>query len=195
MGFGQVSSLSGGQRQRAQAPPWRSRTGAAARPPDHAARRHRGQPDGAAVVLDGTSYVVTSKSTYITGTGAATCVAGQTGTTADEVAVSSSVTWSNIGARPPVVVHSIVTPRWADRSCSARRRHDHGDHRKHRRGWARRHDGDAHRAHHHDSADHGQYGLRDLRRAHRRQLHAEPRTSDWVRRRERNTTIADRPRR
>jgi hypothetical protein len=111
MGFGQVASLSGGQRQRAQATALAQQDQARLRGlPITQLAGTAGNQTAAPVVLDGTSYVVTSKSAYVTGTGAATCVAGQTGTTADEVAVSSSVTWSNIGARPPVVLHSILTP-------------------------------------------------------------------------------------
>lgn len=110
MGFGQVSHLSGQQRQRAQA--------TALAQQDQARLRGLAIPQlsgssgnqSTTVPLDGTTYTVTSKSSYISGTGTATCVAGQSGASADEVAISSSVTWPGIGTRPPVVVHSVVAP-------------------------------------------------------------------------------------
>ena len=110
MGFGQVSRLSSQQRQRAQA--------TALAQQDQARLRGLAIPQlsgtsgnqSTTVPLDGTTYTIISKSSYISGTGAATCVAGQSGAAADEVAVSSSVTWSNIGTRPPVVLHSVVAP-------------------------------------------------------------------------------------
>ena len=110
MGFVQVSHLSGQQRQRAEA--------TALAQQDQARLRGLAIPQlsGTAgnqtttVPLNGTTYRITSKSTYISGTGNATCVAGQSGASADEVAISSSVSWPNIGTRPPVVVHSVVAP-------------------------------------------------------------------------------------
>ena len=110
-GFGQVSSLGAQQRQRAQA--------TALAQADQARLRGlaitqlsstQGNLANQSFQLDGTTYYVTSKSQYVSGTGAPTCTAGTSGATADEVAISSSVTWSNIGKRPPVVVHSVVSP-------------------------------------------------------------------------------------
>ena len=85
--------------------------GAAARPPDHPALRRRGQPGGpAGACSTARPTTVTSKSPYISGTGAADLRGGTVGRHGRRGAISSSVTWQNIGNRPPVVVHSLVTP-------------------------------------------------------------------------------------
>lgn len=62
--------------------------------------------------VDGTSYTITSKSQYVSGTSAAmSCTTGPTTTTADEVEITSTVTWSpGNDNRLPVVVHGLVTP-------------------------------------------------------------------------------------
>jgi hypothetical protein len=109
MGFGQVSHLSGQQRQRAQATALAQQDQARLRGLAITQLSGTSGNQPTTVKLDGTTYTVTSKSSYISGTGAATCVAGQSGAAADEVAISSSVTWPNIN-RPPVVVHSVVAP-------------------------------------------------------------------------------------
>ncbi|HLK45728.1 MAG TPA: hypothetical protein VKT18_07045 [Acidimicrobiales bacterium] len=62
--------------------------------------------------IDGTTYTIASSSRYVSGTTAAmSCTTGPTTTTADEVEITSTVTWSpgNDG-RLPVVLHGLVTP-------------------------------------------------------------------------------------
>src|SRR5262249_44346635 len=61
-------------------------------------------------VLDNVTYTVTSNSQFVTASGNPTCVAGTSGANADEVSISSSVSWTGIGTRPPVMLHSVVTP-------------------------------------------------------------------------------------
>ena len=109
-GFGQVSTLSGGQRQRAQATALAQQDQARLRGLALTQLSGVTGNTGSTQVLDGTTYTVTSKSQFITGNGGATCTAGQSGNAADEVAISSTVTWPNIGKRPPVVIHSVVAP-------------------------------------------------------------------------------------
>ena len=62
--------------------------------------------------VDGTSYTITSRSQYVSGTTSAmSCTTGPTTTTADEVEITSTVTWTpGNDSRNPVVVHGLVTP-------------------------------------------------------------------------------------
>lgn len=61
------------------------------------------------VVEDGITYTVTSTGTpTLDRTADSTCESGNT--SADYVAISSKVTWTSIGSRPPVVVDSIIAP-------------------------------------------------------------------------------------
>lgn len=62
--------------------------------------------------VDGTSYTIASKSQYVSGTNAAmSCTTGPTTTTADEVEITSTVTWSpGNDSRLPVIIHGLVTP-------------------------------------------------------------------------------------
>jgi Tfp pilus assembly protein PilE len=62
--------------------------------------------------VDGTSYTITSMSQYVSGTSAVmSCTTGPTVTTADEVQITSTVTWSpGNDKRLPVIVHGLVTP-------------------------------------------------------------------------------------
>jgi len=62
--------------------------------------------------IDGTTYTITSASQYVSGsTAAMSCTTGPTTTTADEVQITSTVTWSpGNDNRLPVVVHGLVTP-------------------------------------------------------------------------------------
>ena len=73
-----------------------------------------GAPGNRAVseTVDGTTYTITSRSQYVSGTSAAmSCTTGPTTTTADEVEITSTVTWSpGNDARLPVIVHGLVTP-------------------------------------------------------------------------------------
>ena len=66
----------------------------------------------ASETIDGTTYTTTSSSQYVSGTTAVmSCTTGPTTTTADEVQITSTVTWSpGNDARLPVVVHGLVTP-------------------------------------------------------------------------------------
>jgi len=63
-------------------------------------------------VVDGTTYTITSTSSYISGNNAgAACASGTTTSTADEVETSSKVTWgTNNDNRNPVIIHGLVTP-------------------------------------------------------------------------------------
>ncbi|HVC84312.1 MAG TPA: carboxypeptidase-like regulatory domain-containing protein [Solirubrobacteraceae bacterium] len=63
------------------------------------------------VTIDGTAYTVTSKSQFVSGAGgAASCTTSGTAS-ADEVATTSTVTWSpSNDGRPPVILHGIITP-------------------------------------------------------------------------------------
>ncbi len=109
-GFGQVGSLSGGQRQRAQATALAQADEARLRGLSVVQLTGTAGNATSSTSLDGTTYTVTSSTRYITGGGNPTCSAGQTGNSADEIATTSSVTWPNMGNRPPVQVHSVVTP-------------------------------------------------------------------------------------
>lgn len=62
--------------------------------------------------IDGTTYTVTSLSKYVSGTSSnPACTTGPSFTTADQVATSSTVTWSpGNDNRAPVVVHGLVAP-------------------------------------------------------------------------------------
>lgn len=61
------------------------------------------------VVEDGITYSVVSKGTpKIDRTATQSCQSGNT--SADYIAISSTVTWSSMGPRPPVTVESIVAP-------------------------------------------------------------------------------------
>ena len=61
------------------------------------------------VTLDGTQFTVNSTGQFINdSTGTASCGSGTS--SADYVKVTSSVTWPSIGARPPVVIQSIIAP-------------------------------------------------------------------------------------
>ena len=67
------------------------------------------------VTVDGTTYTVTSKSQYISGSSStASCTTGPTTISADVVAISSSVTWTSGNGtndnRNPVVIHGVVAP-------------------------------------------------------------------------------------
>jgi Tfp pilus assembly protein PilV len=61
------------------------------------------------VTLDGTTFTVTSTGVFVNNTSqTASCASGQT--SADYIRISSSVTWTALGKRPPVMVESIVSP-------------------------------------------------------------------------------------
>jgi Tfp pilus assembly protein PilV len=61
------------------------------------------------VTLDGTKFAVTSTGVFVNNTsGTASCTTGKA--SADYVQITSSVTWPQMGQRPPVVVQSIVSP-------------------------------------------------------------------------------------
>ncbi len=62
--------------------------------------------------VDGTPYTITSRSQYVSGsTAGMSCTTGPTTTTADEVQITSTVTWSpGNDNRLPVVLHGLVTP-------------------------------------------------------------------------------------
>ena len=61
------------------------------------------------VVQDGITYtVVSTGAPKIDRTATAACDSGNS--SADYVAISSTVTWSSIGSRPPVVIESLVAP-------------------------------------------------------------------------------------
>lgn len=58
---------------------------------------------------DDGSYTVSSRAEFVTdATGTASCE--EDSASADYIRISSSVTWPSIGARPPVLLQSIVTP-------------------------------------------------------------------------------------
>lgn len=61
------------------------------------------------VTEDGTAYTVVSRGDFVTdSTGTASCDEGIA--SADYIKATSTVTWSTIGSRPPVVAESIVSP-------------------------------------------------------------------------------------
>lgn len=61
------------------------------------------------VTLDGTKFEIKSTGLFVNNTsGTASCTGGAT--SADYVRITSSVTWPEMGKRPPVVVQSIVSP-------------------------------------------------------------------------------------
>jgi Tfp pilus assembly protein PilV len=63
-------------------------------------------------VVNGTTYTVTSTARYVSGsTGTAACTNGQATGTADEIAITSTVTWgTDNNGRAPVIIHGVVTP-------------------------------------------------------------------------------------
>lgn len=61
------------------------------------------------VVQDGSTYTVVSKARFVSDTSAASSDCSTTGT-ADYIAMSSTVTWSTIGTRPPIVEEGQLTP-------------------------------------------------------------------------------------
>jgi Tfp pilus assembly protein PilV len=68
-----------------------------------------GTPQSQTVTQDGTVYTVVSRAEYQNDPSISTnCSAGAG--SRDYIAVSSTVTWPDIGARPPVTASSIVTP-------------------------------------------------------------------------------------
>jgi Tfp pilus assembly protein PilV len=61
------------------------------------------------VIEDGTTYTITSKGEFVTdSTGTTSCTQGTAA--ADYIRATSNVTWPTVGARPPVLVQSIVAP-------------------------------------------------------------------------------------
>jgi Tfp pilus assembly protein PilV len=61
------------------------------------------------ITLDGTKFEIESTGLFVNNTsGTASCTAGAS--SADYVRITSSVTWPQMGARPPVVIQSIISP-------------------------------------------------------------------------------------
>ncbi len=61
------------------------------------------------VTLDGAVFTVKSTGVFVNNTsGTASCTSGQT--SADYVRITSSVTWPEMGKRPPVTMQSIISP-------------------------------------------------------------------------------------
>lgn len=61
------------------------------------------------VTLDGTTFTVTSTGVFVNNTSqTASCTTGET--SADYIRITSRVTWTALGERPPVEVESIVAP-------------------------------------------------------------------------------------
>ncbi len=110
-GFSAVSGVAGDQRNEEQAATLAQQDQARLRGLNITQLSGALGNQAASTLIDGTTYTVTSKSQFVSGaSGSASCSSSGSTGNADEVATTSTVTWSGSNGRPPVIVHGIITP-------------------------------------------------------------------------------------